>query len=160
MTDIWTTAYLAALASPANTDALRFLPRPRAFSAQTVRQAVRLRRGGSAVRLMLSNEFGLIPLVIDAVTVGDSESRTVLPALRHGDARWEIPAGHTAVSDPVPLAIGAGEELLVSCFVAGSTELATFLHSAQRTGEVAPGNQLGQRRLADAERFTSLYWVA
>ena len=35
-----------------------------------------------------------------------------------------------------------------------------YLQSAQRTGEVAPGNQLGQHRLAGSEPFTSLYWIA
>ena len=41
----WTTSYLAALAGPAQV--LAFMPQPQAFRAQTVRQAVRLRRGGS-----------------------------------------------------------------------------------------------------------------
>jgi lysophospholipase L1-like esterase len=158
MTEVWTTAYLAALADPGETPS--FVPPPRAFSAQTVRQAVRLRRGGPAVRLVLSNQFGRTPLVIDEVTMSDSDGMSVLPALRHGDGRWEIPAGATATSDPVPLSIAAGEELLVSCFVSGHTELATYLHSTQRTGEVAPGNQLGQCQLTDAEQFTSLYWIA
>jgi lysophospholipase L1-like esterase len=158
MTDIWTTAYLAGLASPEDT--LPFIPPSRAFTAQTVRQAVRLGRGGTSVRLVLSNEFGHAPLVIDEVAVSDNDARAVLPALHHGGARWEIPAGQTATSDPVPLTIGAGEELQVSCYLSGNTEPATFLHSAQRTGEVAPGNQLGQHQLTDPERFTSLYWIA
>jgi hypothetical protein len=124
MTDIWTTAYLAGLASPEDT--LPFIPPSRAFTAQTVRQAVRLGRGGTSVRLVLSNEFGHAPLVIDEVAVSDNDARAVLPALHHGGARWEIPAGQTATSDPVPLTIGAGEELQVSCYLSGNTEPATF----------------------------------
>ena len=158
MRDIWTTAYLAALADPDET--LPFIPPPRAFAAQTVRQAVRLRRGGTSVRLVLSNEFGRTPLVIDEITASGGDSGPVLPVLRRGAARWEIPAGGSAVSDPVPLPIAAGEELAVSCFVSGGTEPATFLHSAQRTTEVGPGNQVGHRQLADADRCTSLYWIA
>ena len=53
-----------------------------------------------------------------------------------------------------------GGELVVDCFVSGTAEAATFLHSAQQTGEVAPGDQLGRPRLADSERFTALYWIA
>jgi lysophospholipase L1-like esterase len=158
MTGTWTTTYLAALAGPGET--LPFIPPSRAFSGQTVRQAVRLRRGGTAVRLVLSNEFGRTPLVIDEVTVSGPDPERVLPARRGRAARWEIPAGQLAASDPVPLTVAAGDELVLSCFVSGRTGLATYLHSAQRAGEVAPGNQLGRRRLAGAESFTSLYWIA
>jgi lysophospholipase L1-like esterase len=158
MTGTWTTAYLAALAGPGET--LPFIPPSRAFGGQTVRQAVRLRRGGSAVRVVLSNEFGRTPLVIDEVTVGAPGPGQVRPARRGQAARWEIPAGQTATSDPVPLATAAGDELVISCFVAGRAGPATYLHSAQRAGEVAPGHQPGRRPLAGGESFTSLYWIA
>jgi lysophospholipase L1-like esterase len=109
---------------------------------------------------VLSNEYGRAPLVIDGITVGDDEGKNVLAALVGGHGRWEIPVGQTATSDPVPLPVAAGEELSVSCFIAGRAPAATFLHSAQRTGEHAPGNQLGQRRLTGASQFRSLYWIA
>ena len=56
MTGAWSTAYLAALGGP--DDVLPFFPPPRRFAAQTVLQRIRLRRGGSAARLVLSNESG------------------------------------------------------------------------------------------------------
>jgi lysophospholipase L1-like esterase len=158
MTGGWTTGYLAALAGTADT--LPFLPSPRPFAGQTVRQRIRLRRGGEAARLVLSNEFGRAPLVIDAVTVSDGAFASTVPALRQGAAGWEIPVGATATSDPLPLSTTAGAELVVDCLVAADTEAGAWLHSAQQTGEVALGSQLGRRRLADAERFTSLYWIA
>ncbi len=78
--------------------------------------------------------------------------------------RWEIPGGATATSDPFPLTTlgltGRGGELVVSCFISASIDSADGLHSAQQTGEIAPGNQLGQRRLADAEEFANLYWIS
>ena len=182
MTGTWTTAYLAALAGAG--DALAFFPPPRRFTGQTVRQRVRLRRGGTSARLALSNEFGRDPLVIDAVLVGNGDLTSTTPALYRGAGKWEIPAGATAISDPVALPMttlaatadgaaaggaaaggaaaggaAAGGELVVDCFVSGTVEAATFLHSAQRTGEVAPGDQLGRPRLADSERFTALYWI-
>ena len=168
MTGTWTTAYLAALAGA--DDALPFFPPPRRFTGQTVRQRVRLRRGGRAARLELSNEFGRDPLVIDAVLVGNGDLTSATPALYRGAGTWEIPAGETAISDPIPLPVtthaaatgGAapGGELVVDCLVSGYAEAATFLPSAQQTGEVAPGDQLGRPRLADSERFTALYWIA
>ena len=168
MTGAWSTAYLAALASAE--DALPFFPPSRRFTGQTVRQRVRLRRGGRAARLALSNEFGRDPLVIDAVVAGNGDLTWATPALYQGAGKWEIPAGATAISDPIPLSMtmraaaaddaAAGGELVVDCFVSGTAEAATFLHSAQQTGEVAPGDQLGRPRLADSERFTALYWIA
>jgi len=158
VTGAWSTACLAALGGAG--DALPFFPPPRWLAGQTVRQRVRLRRGGSAVRVVLSNEFGRVPLVIDAVTVGVGDSAAALPALCRGADRWEIEVGATATSDPVPLATSAGCELVVCCFVAAATEAGSCLLSAQQTGEIAPGNQLGQSRLDDPEPFTALYWIA
>ncbi|MEW9527346.1 GDSL-type esterase/lipase family protein [Microbispora sp. NPDC049125] len=155
MTDVWTTAYLAALA---DVDAgFAFVPQPRDLSGCTVRQAVRLRRGGTAIRLVLSNEYGRTPLVIDGVTAGGGTS--VVPVLRDGHGRWEIPPGQTATSDPVSLTTTAGDELVISCYVAGRAPEATYLHSAQRTGEDAPGDQLGRAQLTGATPFPSLHWI-
>jgi lysophospholipase L1-like esterase len=154
----WTTAHLAALA--AVDPAFSWAPQPLDHSGRTVRQAVRLRRGGTAIRVVLSNEYGDGPLELDEVTVRDGGGRTVLPVPRGGRLRWEIPAGETVTSDPVPLATIAGEELLISCFAAGPVPVASYLHSAQRTGETAPGNQASERELRGASQFLSLYWIA
>ncbi len=153
----WTTSYLAALAGPAQ--ALAFMPQPWAFHAQTVRQAVRLGRGGSRVRLELSNEFGTEPLVIDEIGVNNPRTGDTVSAFQGGDVRWEIPDGKTAVSDPADLPVRSGDELIIDCLIVGRTPPGSYLHSAQRTAEAAPGNQLGKPQFAGAERFTSLYWV-
>ena len=99
----WTTSYLAALAGPAQ--ALAFMPQSRAFHDQTVRQSVRLGRGGSRVRLELSNEFGTEPLVIDEIALNNPRTGGTVPALQSGDVRWEIPDGQTAISDPLDLPV-------------------------------------------------------
>jgi lysophospholipase L1-like esterase len=148
----WTTACLVALGDPDGTP--DFMAQPRSFSGQTVRQVVRLRRGGGALRVVLSNEFGHTPLAIDQVVVGDG-----VPVRLQGGARWEIPPGETATSDPVPFATSAGDELVISCFVSGDAAPAAFLHSAQSTGRIATGNRLGDRNLDGAEQSPSLYWI-
>jgi len=164
---MWATAFVAAMAS--DEDVLPFFPPPRRFARQTIRQRVRLRRGGRAARLVLSNEFGRGPLVIDAVTMSTGDFTWTSPALHAGAERWEIPAGATAVSDPIPLPAmlpsapgddAPGGELVVDCFVDADAEGSTYLWSAQQTGEVAPGDQRGRLRLADPEPFTALYWIA
>jgi lysophospholipase L1-like esterase len=154
----WSTAYLAALSSPENPPP--FLPPSRRFAGETVRQKVRLRRGGTAVRLQLSNEFGASPLSIDAITIAVAAAGPFLPVSRDGAARWEVPAGATATSDPVLLSVAAGDELVISCFLAGSTAPATYLHSAQSSGQVAPGDQTNADELPGADRFASLYWIS
>ena len=65
-----------------------------------------------------------------------------------------------ASGDTPPLATIAGEELLISCFAAGRVPAASYLHSAQRTGETARGNQASERELRGASPFLSLYWIA
>jgi len=146
----WSTSYLATLAAPDNTPPFM----PGGFAGQTIRQPVRLRRGGTSVRLVLSNEFGHEPLLIEEVTVG-----AAVPVLLRGLQKWEILPGETALSDPVPLPVQAGDDLIVSCFAAGIAVPAAFLPAVQRTGQVAPGNQADLPELADAERFTSGYWI-
>ena len=154
----WTTSYLAALAGPAQ--ALAFMPQSRAFHDQTVRQSVRLGRGGSRVRLELSNEFGTEPLVIDEIALNNPRTGGTVPALQSGDVRWEIPDGQTAISDPLDLPVRPGDELVIDCLIAGRTPPGSYLHSAQRTAAAAPGNQLGKPQFAGAERFASLYWIS
>lgn len=160
----WTTAYASALADPADTPP--FLAQPQSFRDQTIRQAVRLRRGGSRLRLVLSNEFGQTPLVIDTATVSGAQGEPPRTATLGGSARWEIPPGQTAASDPVELPVAAGEEIAVSCYVAGTAGPAAFLTSAQRTGYAAPGNQAARDELAGPDgpdgpqSFSSLYWIS
>ena len=156
----WTTAYAAALADPADT--LAFMPQPESFRGQTVRQLVRLRRGGAQLRVTLSNEFGHAPLVIDKVTVGVARGGPARAAALGGSARWEIPPGAAAASDPVPLPTAAGDEVALTCYVAGQAEPGAYLHSAQRTGYAAPGDQASPDQpdgLDGAQSFASLYWV-
>lgn len=92
--------------------------------------------------------------MLDRVT---ADGRAVLLA---DEARWEIPPGGTATSDPLTLSVTAGKELVVDLYTGAATDPATYLHSAQRTGEVAPGDQAGAASLTAAEPFVSAFWLA
>lgn len=159
--DGWHTAFAAALADP--DDTLPFMPQPRTFHDQTIIQRLRLRRGGSRLRLVLSNEFGREPLVLDAVTVGGASGEPRQPMLLGGHARWEISPGEFAVSDPVALTTSADAEVAVSCYAAGTAGPGGFLHSAQHTGYAAPGDQSAASASGDqtvgVQAFPSLYWI-
>jgi lysophospholipase L1-like esterase len=154
MSTTWTTAYLAALSGAPDVPPL--FPLPRSFADETVRQRVGLRRGGAHVRVVLSNEYGRQPLLLDEVKLSPSGP----PVRLDGSPRWEIPAGGHATSDPVPWAAAAGDQLVVTLHVTAGTGPATYLHSAQQTGEVAAGNQCARAVLAGAEPFVAAYWIA
>ncbi|MET9495612.1 GDSL-type esterase/lipase family protein [Streptomyces sp. NPDC006552] len=134
----WTTAHFAALAAP--DERLPFLPVPLDLSGRTVRQTVRLARGGRSLRLVFSNAHGESPLVFHELTVSGTRGERRL-------GRWEIPAGAVEAGEEVGLPVEAGDELVVTARVADGAPTPTYLHSAQRTGS------------AGDEEFTSLYWL-
>jgi lysophospholipase L1-like esterase len=157
MHDVWTTAHLTAL-SPEGDLAFAFVPQPRDFVGRTVRQTLRLRRGGTALRLVVSNEYGATPLVIDQLAAIATAGRPV-PLLLDGRDRWQVEPGASAVSDPAALVTATGQEVQVDAYLTGPVPAAGHLHSAQRTGQHAPGNQVGRPRLTGAETFASHHWI-
>jgi lysophospholipase L1-like esterase len=135
----WTTAHFAALAAPDSR--LPFLPLPLDLSGRTVRQTVRLSRGGRSLRLVFSNAHGQHPLAIHELTVNSPQGERRL-------GRWEIPAGAAVAGEVVELPVDEGDELVVTARVADAAPSPTYLHSAQRTGT------------AGEEEFASLYWLS
>jgi len=94
----------------------------RTFSHETVRQVVRLEAAGNRVRIRLTNELGLEPLVFGEVHVALSSpngvtepgtDRTVTFGGEHGAT---IPRGEALVSDPVDLKVGRFQELAISVY--------------------------------------------
>lgn len=86
----------------------------------TIRYRLAISIGGRQVRLRLSNEAGVKPLLLSSVSLGlASASFDVLPgSLKRvtfgGRPGIVIPAGAPAVSDPVDLTVPAAAHLLVS----------------------------------------------
>jgi hypothetical protein len=92
-----------------------------AFENQTIRQTVRTSIGGDRIRVRLSNEFGDRPLVIGEARVAHRahdgtasriDPRTDRPLTFGGRTSVTIPAGAPAVSDPIPLRVSAGSDLV------------------------------------------------
>ncbi|RWM93079.1 MAG: SGNH/GDSL hydrolase family protein [Mesorhizobium sp.] len=116
---------------------------------QTVRQKVRVSLGGDKLRIVLSNEYGKAPLVIDSVHVALTgadgsavETSTDKLVTFSGSERLSIPAGAPAISDPVELNVPARGDVVVSIFVADPTPIDTFHWDAEETGYIGPGNQV------------------
>lgn len=106
---------------------------PRPLVDQTVRVITRVTGGGSAVRIHLSNRFGATPVATGTTpleiraasvairTTGAGVDPATMAPLRFGGANGlTIAPGATVVSDPVDLAVDAGEDVAVSLHVAST----------------------------------------
>ncbi len=100
-------------------------------SNATVRDLATVATGGSEIRFRVSNVFGNQPLQIGAATVAPSRGASAIdPAGLHsvtfgGSPQVTIPVGGLVYSDPVPLAVTAGEALDISLWISG-TDLVTL----------------------------------
>ena len=90
----------------------------------TIRELTTVAIGGQAVRVRISNLFGTRPLVLGAGTVAAStgagatiDTATLLPLAFNGSANVTVPTGAVIYTEPVPIAVHAGETLAVSLFI-------------------------------------------
>jgi lysophospholipase L1-like esterase len=119
-----------------------------AVSNRTIRQIVHVTIGGRRMRVRLANTFGTVPLRIDAVAValvaGGAPIASTGRSVTFGGARAiTIPEGARVVSDPVGLRVPAGGDVMVSFYVAGTTEPLTFHRFASATTYVSvPGDHV------------------
>ncbi|RXZ32221.1 SGNH/GDSL hydrolase family protein [Sphingomonas desiccabilis] len=122
---------------------------PASLEKRTLRQVVRLAIGGRDVRIVLANSYGSKPIVIAGARFASSagEVRTVPGSERAvtfgGKAVAVIAPGATVVSDPLPLAVAAGQDVAVSLYFAHAPVIESFHWDGKRTGYVLEGNALG-----------------
>ena len=133
------------------------------FSDQSVRQPVRASRGGSAVRIRISNVFGTGPLRLAGASIGRAAAGAAvqpgtLQALSFGGHRpTTVPAGRELDSDLVPLTVAALERLTVTLYFPAPTGPASFHPSAIATSYRSAGNHLADPA-AQAFGETSQSW--
>lgn len=124
----WSRPQSVALAAAA--DALDGGRGPGPLVEQTVRDVVRITGAGTAVRFHLTNRYGAglrpedtTPLVVGAVRVARRDRGAAVVAATSrvvtfgGRPNVTIAPGATEVSDPVDLAVRAGDDLAVSLYV-------------------------------------------
>ena len=116
------------------------------FSHQTVRQIARVSRGGSQVRIRLSNVYGTKPLAITGATIAATrDGASVEPGTArfvtfHGERSMSIAPGAAAASDAVRLRVTTLESLTVTLYFAGTTGPATFHEDGLTTTYQAAGD--------------------
>lgn len=156
----WTATWATAPQAP---DAPNALP-PALLRNATLRQIVRVSRGGSAIRIRLSNRFGAAPLTLRAVHVAlataPGKPTTVVGSdhvVRFGErGSVTIPAGAEIASDRVPLALAGGADVAISLAFTDPPAGQTSHSAARATSFVAPGDQTAAATLIGATN--SRHW--
>ena len=127
---------------------------PLHFGNQTVRQIVRVTVGGSRLRVVLSNTFSTVPLMIGAAQVGIRErDAAIVPRSNRiltfsGEQATAVPAGAILISDPVDLVVQDAADLAIDLYLPGDTAasgspLTTHAASWQTNYVSPPGNHAG-----------------
>jgi lysophospholipase L1-like esterase len=126
----------------------------------TLREIVHISIGGPAVRVVLTNEFGLDPLNIGAAQIALSSGASAITAgsttpLTFGGApSIIIPPGALVVSDPVAFKVAPSSNLAVSLFLPNQPiNQLTFHPFADQTNYLVPGNVVSAASLDTPTTF-------
>ena len=149
----WVGTWAASPMSLTNTDGSLATP-------VTLRQIVHVSLGGSSVRVVLTNEFGTEPLLVEKAGValsskiGAIDAATQRPLTFGGQAKVTVPAGALAVSDPVNIKLPALSDLAVSIYFPGQLQHQITAHGfADQTNYEAAGDQVEAATLDAARTF-------
>ncbi|MFG2848433.1 RICIN domain-containing protein [Kitasatospora sp. NPDC048296] len=109
------------------------------FHNQTIRMIAHTSVSGSLPRVRLSNLYGGSPLTVGAVdlaqqssTAGTAVAGTHRTVTFKGSSSVTIPVGQDVFSDPVPMGVGADQDLLVSVYLPNSPAGADTWHQRAR----------------------------
>ncbi|MDI5966801.1 SGNH/GDSL hydrolase family protein [Streptomyces sp. SL13] len=138
---------------------------PNGLPGLSVRNVVHASAGGTAARVVLSNLFGTVPLVLTHVTLGvaagpgdpDAVPGAITTLTFGGRDAISIPIGHDVTSDAVRLRVPAESDLLISTYTPYASGPVTFHPHARQTSYVARGDHTGD---TDGTAFTGQdpYW--
>jgi lysophospholipase L1-like esterase len=127
----------------------------------TLRQIVHVSLGGSTLRVVLTNELGVSPLIIDQSAValpaavspnptGAIHSGSSVPLTFNGHPSITIPAGSIAVSDPIPFHLAPLSDLAISLSIAGQEIPTLTTHDLSlETNYIASMNQVSATTLTN-----------
>ncbi|MGW7408527.1 SGNH/GDSL hydrolase family protein [Streptomyces sp. NPDC054833] len=127
-----------------------------ALPGAAIRNVVHTSVGGTVVRIRLSNRFGTVPLTLGSVTVAlrragggpAAVAGSMRVATFGGAESVSVPPGWDVLTDPVPLAVPAAADLLVTVFTPADSGPATYHRTALQTSYVAAQ---GEGRAADED---------
>ncbi|HEY5769769.1 MAG TPA: SGNH/GDSL hydrolase family protein [Terrimicrobium sp.] len=139
---------------------------PRNLWNQTIRQIARVSLGGKHARVVLSNEYGVQPLMIGAAHIALSDSGA---AIKEGSDRvltfsgnesFTIPPGALAISDPVDLPVPPLSSVAVSLFLPEVTPTTTMHWDGRQTAYIVAGNKAGDADLKPDSKIESRLFLS
>jgi lysophospholipase L1-like esterase len=113
---------------------------------QTVRNIIHTSVGGGVLRIRLSNAFGDRAINVGTASVAREllgaqlDAATLHAVTFHGAPSVTIPAGGSALSDPVPMRVPAHANLAVSLYLPKPTGPATYHQDPQQTSYLSAGD--------------------
>ena len=119
----------------------------------TIRQVARASIGGNKVRVVVSNEYGRLPLKLGAAHIAlTADGANIQPGSDHaltfgGETSITIPPGAPAISDPIDIAVAPLSELSVSLFFPESAPTDTLHWDGHQTAFVVAGNKVADTDL-------------
>ncbi len=123
----------------------------------TLREIAHVSLGGSTLRVVLTNELGVTPLVIDESAValpaaaGSIQPNSSVPLTFNGHPAVTIPQGSIAVSDPIAFNLAPLSDLAISLSVAGQSIPTLTTHDLSlETNYIASFDQVTATTLKDA----------
>jgi lysophospholipase L1-like esterase len=154
----WVGTWAASPEAQSNTTAMS--------TGSTYREIVHTSSGGSMVRVVLTNEFGLEPLTIGAARIAISaggsaiEPSTAKMVSFGGQVSVTLSAGTMIVSDPVNMKLPALADVAVSLFVPAQPLSQSTVHSyALQTNYMATGNAVEAKNLVTPTEVSSWYFI-
>jgi lysophospholipase L1-like esterase len=135
------------------------------FADRTLRQIVHVGLGGDEIRVRVTNAFGLDGLRLGDVRVGRRQAgAAVVAGTEHavtfgGLSEVTLAAGAQVLSDPVALAVQAGDDLAVSMYVPGSVAAPTRHGGALTTSYFAAGDHSGEPAAAAFTSTTTSWFL-
>jgi lysophospholipase L1-like esterase len=136
------------------------------FSDVTLRQIVHTSIPGNAVRIKLSNDFGIAQLHVDAVHVALRSNAAEIvtgsdhPVTFNGKSSITIPAGTSVLSDAVAITVAPFADLAISFYLPVQTiATVTFHNDAKQTSYIANGNVADVVALNAAKPIHSWYFL-
>jgi lysophospholipase L1-like esterase len=127
----------------------------------TLRQIVHVSLGGSTLRVVLTNELGVSPLIIDSAAAalpasttpnptGAIQPNSSVPLTFNGHAGITIPTGSIAVSDPIAFPLAPLSDLAISIALAGQDVPTLTTHDLSlETNYIADNNQVAATTLTN-----------
>lgn len=150
----WTSDFPVPLGMPGN------------LYQKTLRQIARASIGGNKVRLVLSNEYGKVPLKIGSAHVALTDDGPKIKAgTDHaltfgGQGSITVPPGAPVVSDPVDLAVAPLSEISVSLYFPESAPTDSMHWDGHQTGFVAGGDKTGDVELSPDSKQTQRVFLS